>query len=383
MVAIPLSPHADANMYDTFMTAYNKDFPPYSVSSNGSPLNSLNATGSGHTSNRVLFCKPPSTFNPTTYGTHYEKHDRSMSEGQWRSVCGDSLKPQVHCTAFVRDTSHVGRGRNELATISTMKASYPNQRPQTVHTLEGACMYSGNGTSQFTSNFLHIASLPSDTGASTIGKTTCVTDGLIDPHPGRRNLTHSSMLPGTYFQHSKLIGDRTLALPGQLPVPLAEATDFESTKSSSSSLRSMLDTLSGRRTPSAPASTGGIVSKFQTNPLPMSPPEQDACAVSRRIENQGHVKGSTYQGHFINQRNLPELSDPSKQRRAKTAVVLHDVKPQLHQTLTLTDARGVLLSQKPKGLHPTVWNRLKAAEKTLSVDKADPHAHKLRSLSTR
>jgi hypothetical protein len=115
----------------------------------------------------------------------------------------------------------------------------------------------------------------------------------------------------------------------------------------------------------------------------MSPPEQETCRVAHRVETQGHVKGTTYQAHFINQRNLPELTDPPKEKKGRMTVVLPSVKAQSHETTVLTNTRGELLAEKPDGVHPSVWKRLKTIEKTLSVDKVDPHAHKLRSVSVR
>lgn len=376
MVHVALPAHGDANMHSTFMTTYDKEFPGHGTCGS---LHSTQYSESGHTSNRVLFNRPPTLSSETTYQALFASAPRTISDAQWQTISAESLMPQVHCTPFVRIRSTVGVKRDERPTRSTMKDSYTNSGA--ISTCAPA-MFSGDATSQFRKNFLHISS-PDD--SATASKQAAVKNniGAKDggTHACRKSLLHTSNLPGNYFQHSRLIGDRSLAHPNQLPVPLSGATDYESTISScSSNAKSMLNTLAGRRSVSAPRSYDAL----ETNPIPMSQYEQDRCQISRRVENQGNVRGTTYQAHFINQRNLPELADPSRDKRAASAIVLPNVPARPHQALVLTDSRGSLLEDRPAGIHPSVWTRLKTVEKALSVDKeGDPHAHKRRTQSIR
>lgn len=378
-VDIPLSPHGDANMHDTFMTAYDKDYSTYGEKTLGStrPQDS----GSGHTSNRPVFARARGEPSPTTNQSLFPARSGALSAEQWGALRTEAFKPQELRTAFVRQGSThrlPGAIFGAPPTITTMKDSYHNYGKVGSPPSDKAAMYSGAGTAGYDPNFLMINS-PAELPARPIAR---MKHEVMDAHPGRGRLMHTSNLPGSYFQHSRLIGDRTLAYPSQLPVGLSNATDFEASRGRTIGARGMMDTLAGRTVSSAP-SVHSIGSLCDTNPLTLSPPAQETCRVAHRVEYQGHVKGSTYQSHFINQRNLPELPDPAKDKKGKMTVALPNVKAQPHETVVLTDSRGQLLADMPQGVHPSVWKRLKTVEKTLSVDKVDPHAHKLRTVSVR
>ena len=110
----------------------------------------------------------------------------------------------------------------------------------------------------------------------------------------------------------------------------------------------------------------------------MSQPQQDTCRVGHRHENEGHFANSTYHSHFINQKNLPELSDPAKEKRSKCAAQLPNLPASNASSTTITNSRGELLDDCPPSVHPSVWRRMKAVEASQRVDKCDPHAHKRR-----
>lgn len=377
-VEIPLPPHVDANMHDTFMTTHDKD---YNIT-NASTVNSIGQdNGSGHLSNRPLFARPRGQHSPTAHQDFFPARNGTLSAEQWHALRLTALKPKEDNTAFVRlgSTHRFPGAVFSGPTESTMKASYHNCGTVGSPPSEWPAMYSGAATTSYNPGFLFVNSPPDNTPVATGFQEK---HDVIKPHPGRSRLTHTANLPGMYFQHSRLIGDRSLAYPNQLPVGLSSASDFSSTRGRSLGARSMLDTLSGRSISSAP-SVNSIASLYNTNPLAMSPPEQETCRVAHRVENQGHVRGTTYQANFVRQQNLPELTDPSKAKKSKMVVALPNVKAQAHETAVLTDSRGQLLAEKPEGVHTSVWRRLKTMEKTLSVDKIDPHAHKLRSVSVR
>lgn len=379
-VASPLVPHDDANMRSVFVTSYDKDYTP--VGDKSSFVQPVERS-SGHTSNRPVFGHPPSLGMGTSYNAfHGERGRTPLNADQWGVLTQEAAKPQIHATAFVRDVSKVGVQRNEQPTISTTKSTFTNSGD--VSTCKPA-HYSGDAQWQYTRDLLFIpASLGDDdnVGKAKRGNNNTTTSDLLGSssgsmHPGRLNLIHQTG-PGSYFQHSRLIGDRTLAKPGQLPSGIADASDSGLTQTLTDK-KVLLNTLAGRRQ----CSTAPLNALFETNPISMTKPDQERCRVSRRVEAQGNVRGTTYSAHYVDQKYLPEVADPAKEKRAQAAVVLPNVQARPHQSINLKDSRGNLLEERPAGIHPAVWNRLKAVETSLAVDKVDPHAHKLRSIVLR
>lgn len=372
VVAIPLVPHGPANMQSTFITTHDKEYTGPECSGTWS---SLTDKESGHTSNRVLFGRTNHLSSDTTYAGHFRTPKKRLADSQWATVLHESVKPQELATAFAREKSTVGVLRDEKPTISTMKSSFTNSGP--VSTCRPA-HYSGDGTVQFNRTLLYIPDSSNGVprrSQSASNSTFQPRDSEV-PTAGRRSLLHSAMLPNTYFLHSRLIGDTSLAKRGQLPTPLSSASEFQSALERGDDPRKFLSTVAGARlrpTPSQP-------SRFETNPITMTPKEQADCRVSRRVELQGHVSGTTYHAHFVNQKNLPELADPVSDKGSDRTVKLPEVPPRPHQSVQLAQANGSLLPERPAGVHPSVWKRLKAVEKELSVDKnGDPHAHKSRA----
>mmetsp|Transcript_58705 Transcript_58705/g.67802 ORF Transcript_58705/g.67802 Transcript_58705/m.67802 type:complete len:379 (-) Transcript_58705:103-1239(-) len=378
MAAIPLPPHGHANMKSTFMTTHDKE---YTGPDAKSTLVSQDSGESGHTSNRVLFARTHHLSSNTTYGGHYRPPNRRLTDDELSAACLESLKPQEKATAFVRIASKVGFGHGDASTISTMKASYTNSGP--VSTCRPA-HYSGDAITQFNRTLLHIPSPAEDQRGRHRSKSasTFVPRDSSVPTANRRELLHTAMLPNTYFLHSRLIGDKTLAKPGQLPTPLISASEFENAMARGEDPRLLLHSVAGTRPPPMPAT----YQRFETNPITMSPKEQSDCRVTRRVELQGHVGGTTYHAHFVDQKFLPEIHEPfvGLQKPEDRPVLLPEVAPRPQQMVTLTQPNGSLLAERPAGVHPAVWKRLKAVEYALSVDKhGDPHAHKTRQVTVR
>lgn len=353
------------------MTTHDKEYTgPDAVST----WNSADSGESGHTSNRVLFTRTHHLSSDTTYVGHFRPPKRRLTDDELTAACAESVKPQELGTAFVRLGPKSGFGRGEPTTISTMKASYTNSGP--VSTCRPA-HYSGDAITQFNRTLLYMDTPDGDRQQRSKSASTFVPRDSSVPTAGRRDLLHSAMLPNTYFLHSRLIGDKSLAKSGQLPTPLISATEFQNAVARGEDPRLLLHSVAGVRAPSFPAPPA----RFETNPITMSPKEQADCRVSRRVELQGHATGTTYHAHYVNQKFLPEVPDPATAagKPEDRPVLLPEVAPRPHQTISLAQPNGTLAAERPAGVHPSVWKRLKAVEKALSVDKnGDPHAHKSR-----
>jgi hypothetical protein len=361
---IEMPPHPEPNMHNTFMTRYDYDY------TGPMPTHYFlrDDSGSGFTSNRPIFGRPQTMDGSmvSMLNTLHKPFNRRLAPEDMADAAAYAAQSRVVATAFSREAGVVPVP-GEPMTTSMKSVHVPKAIPGYTGPMP---MWGAHAPTVLKPDFFTIHS-PEDPPKEAKAAQKYPPTGV---HPGRVNLITAAGGPGSYFQHSRLIGDRTLAYPSQLPKGLGEASECNLTATMTNK-RELLTTLGGRRSNSCSLPRP----IFETNPITMSQPQQDTCRVAHRLENEGHFMNTTYHSHFVNQKNLPELADPSKDRRAKGPVQLLNLPSSNNSTASLTNSRGELLEERPSTVHPSVWRRMKAVEASQRVDKVDPHAHKRRT----
>jgi hypothetical protein len=353
-----LPPHQEANVLDAFVTSYDIDYKVRSNSAHG--FGRSGGDSSGYTSNRPVFCVPRRQDGAlsTTNGALLTAPHRSIDA----ATAATSLTvPGDGQTAQSRERTTVGVGCADPTPLSTMKASYNfGQGSLAKGEPHGeSSTYAGNSTTQFTRNFLHINAFDNPSQQKQRDPPATAPVSLL---ASRRSQLHIGSSPRNYFLHSRLIGDRSLALPSQLPTRLKDATNAHLV-GTSCDRRSLVDKLSGSRTP--PPSPP--LQAHQTNPIPMRRDQKEKCRVAKRLECEGHATGSMYRSYFVNQRNLPEFPDPVTLKTVSSVAIAANVITGNAQT-----------PDCPQGVHPAVWRQRNAAQRARSIELSNPHQHKLR-----
>ncbi|ORC79266.1 uncharacterized protein TM35_002161010 [Trypanosoma theileri] len=402
-----LPPHPAPNMLNSFMTRYDYDYNRDFVSTGtGDGAKGEDDTAvSGEVRNRPIFCFGPAM--PGSYGTIYRRdyvrHNRGVKDlpDLLRTACGE----HDVASSFARDYY-----RPDFTKHNTADGAHPNTTYKTDYTLSGrvpkgeATLYAGARAAAFDPDFLLIpasedlpraeAELPPKITSkeSLLPKVQTSRDNgdkdqKEDLFASRRPLLTIGGPPTDYYCTSWVYGDKSLAYPSQLPRGIEESLNAHLIGTMDDKA-ALLALLAGKRRP-----VGKPHPIYDdTNPIPILRSEQPYCAVTRRIDNEGHVKMSMYKSDFIRQGLLPELPDAVGLSGKEGAIENGDrhlacAGEMLAGTLTryvkrletLRNSHGNLLKEKPDTsvVDPHTWKQMKSLERRIKVDKADPHRHKL------
>lgn len=200
-------------------------------------------------------------------------------------------------------------------------------------------------------------------------------------------------LPGMYSCTSWDIGDVSQAHPSQLPISLhhsiaASGVDVTANPDKAALLRQLAG---GRAVAAASTGKGTALRDEQdrTNPQLLSAHAQKTCAVSRRLEEEHHVQMSMYKSDYVDQGQLPELpgnpAGTADVRDTQTGYTATPGEMTAGQLTKTTRAMGQLrnthgtLKPAAAGTEPVAVSSMRATEKAMAIDRADPHRHKLRS----
>jgi hypothetical protein len=209
----------------------------------------------------------------------------------------------------------------------------------------------------------------------------------------------AAALPGMYSCTSWDIGDVSQAHPSQLPVSLARsiaANGVDVTANPDKAV--LLRQLAGKKSAAANgghawrSGKGGLRDEYdRTNPQLLSAYAQKTCAVSRRLEEERHVHMSMYKSDYVDQSQLPELPGnpfgPADVRDTQTCPTAAAGEMTAGQLTAATREMGLLRNSHGTlkaaaaaggGGESAALSSMRATEKAIAIDKADPHRHKLR-----
>ncbi|KAH9599773.1 hypothetical protein LSM04_005442 [Trypanosoma melophagium] len=402
-----LPPHPSPNMLNLYMTRYDYDYNRDAAGAGTGDGGGGEDDGgvSGEVRNRPIFCFGPAL--PGSYGTTYQgdyvRHHRGVKDlpGLLQTACGE----HDVASAFARDYY-----RPDFTRHNTADGAHPNTTYKTDYTLSGrvpkaeTVLYAGARAAAFDPDFLLIPASDEvlQAEAELPPKITSRESLLPKVHPSRENgdkdqkedlfasrrpLLTIGGAPTDYYCTSWIYGDKSLAYPSQLPRGI-EGSPNAHLIGTMDDKAALLALLAGKKRP-----VGKPHPIYDdTNPIPIFRSEQPYCAVTRRIDNEGHVKMSMYKSDFIRQGMLPELPDAvslagkdgtsgnGDQRLACAGEMLAGtLTRQVKKLGTLRNSHGNLLKQRPDTavVDPYTWKQMKSIERRIKVDKADPHRHKL------
>ncbi|CCD14417.1 unnamed protein product, partial [Trypanosoma congolense IL3000] len=313
-----LPPHREPNMLDLFMTRYDYDY-NHRTSSNSAGKGDPKHVVSGEVRNRPIFRMGTHCGDTaTTYRTDYLGYNRGVENfGEILGACCHNERPQTAFASGSRLEHIVGDpSGNELCPNTVYKTDYAYKN----RVLSGKPqLYAGAKSTAFNPKLLAIACNGESCSDEITPKITCKESLLGKPHPeleglparsddllaSRRPQLTTGGDPTDYYCTSWAYGDKSLAYPSQLPCGLTDSQNGHliGTVKDKAELLALLSGKGKMRSkpiPSLPSAT---------NPVTIGMAEQPYCAVTRRMENEGHVKMSIYKSDYINQAVLPELPD--------------------------------------------------------------------------
>ncbi|KAG5505936.1 hypothetical protein JIQ42_06731 [Leishmania sp. Namibia] len=426
--ACSLPPHGPANMMSIYMTRYDYDYNRDPVlTSSGDGSGSCFARGiSGDVRNRPAFAYGVDTGNRddrTIYQVDYTVKDRSVKNmarlaatvtGAVKNSCQDNG------TAYQRDWY--------LPAISTHLVLADGSHPHTVYQEDfqaprcgaggagnTAVCYAGAAATSYNADLLKPHGMVEDDGADVAPKITSkesllprkpknpnaawtpVFENTVDHHRTWNDCVAGDGVVGTYSCTSWDYGDTSQAHPSQLPLSLARSLaahslDVTANPNKAALLRQLAGANAASRSLRGSVSGVPLDTSDRTNPQFLSTMEQKRCAVSRRLEKEHYVTMSISKSDFIDHGLLPELpgnpggpADVRDTHSSPFATAGEMVAGQLTKTTRelglLRNAHGTLKSGEA---HPasqvrtSVLSAMRKMEKADSIDKADPHRHKLR-----
>ncbi|AIN96271.1 hypothetical protein LPMP_110760 [Leishmania panamensis] len=434
-VARPLPPHGPANMMSTYMTRYDYDYnghPGLTGSDDGNGRN-FEPGISGDVRNRPIFAYGVDTGDRddhTIYQVDYTAKDRSVKNmaGLAARLTSASVPAAAAAindvdkgTAYQRHWYRPGISDHiVLADGSHPHTVYQDdyQAPRHVAggTVSEPVRYAGAAAAAYNADLLKPHGVVEDDGADLAPKITS-RESLL---PRRRKCPNTTWSPvfenttdhrrtwndcapgdgvtGTYMCTSWEYGGTSQAHPSQLPLSLARSLaahglDVTANLDKAALLRQLAGAHYTPRT--VRSSLGGVPldTSDRTNPQFLSTMEQKRCAVSRRLEKEHYVTMSIYKSDFIDQGLLPELpgnpGGPANVRDTHPSPLATAGEMMAGQLTSTTRELGLLRNAhgtlKPGEAHPAsrmrtgVLSVVRKMEKAVSIDKADPHRHKLRA----
>lgn len=398
--------HGPANMLDLFMTRYDydynrdplKEFPHENMAD---PASNDDAWLSGEVRNRPPFCMGGDWNGDTIYRQDYVPKSRFLDDmNEVHRRIGD----EPYATAFIREWY-----RPDLTKNNTDDGKAPISEYQTEYTNSGRipkgkpALYAGALSVPYKEDFLHAKGVREDDGSDLPPKITSK-ESLLPRHPqaadesawkareellpSRRPLLHSMPAdPKDYYCTSWEYGDKSKAYPSQLPQGLegSKRADLIGTMDDKAEL---LRLLAGKD-----ATKAGKPYRLDddTNPIYVSSEEQRKCAVTHRMEDEGHVKMTIYNSDYINQWRLPELPGNhggADERNTQTTALSSAGEMAAGQLTKYTREMGSLRNSHgymrhiPKDgaklpMPREVLTTLRQLERHDDVDVADPHRHKM------
>ncbi|CBH17618.1 hypothetical protein, conserved [Trypanosoma brucei gambiense DAL972] len=395
-------PHPKANMLDLYMTRYDYDY-NRDIDPSGQGEKKSNFTVSGEVRNRPIFRAGAQTGGEgTTYRSHYVKHD--VEGKDFRDILQSCCRAGEPETAFVH-----GRSTHVMG-CSTGDGVPPNTTYKTDYVYNGRSiggepqLYAGAKATAFSPNLLAIPPTEEELRkmAEVAPKITSIESLAPKPKPSleglpankedllasRRPQLTTGGHPTDYYCTSWVYGDKSLVYPSQLPCGLTNSQNGHLIGTIQNKAE-LLALLAGRKKAAAKATNP---MPDTTNPIAIDKAAQPYCGVTRRLENEGHVKMSMYKSNYIDQAVLPELPDAAVQagnhdpndesdttnRRAATTNA-GTLTKRMHRLGTLRNSHGYVHKQRAldSDIDLQTWRRMRIIEKRIDVDKADPHRHKL------
>ncbi|KEG13169.1 hypothetical protein DQ04_01171020 [Trypanosoma grayi] len=398
-----LLPHPAPNMLDLFMTRYDYDYNREFVGTGSGDGAQDEESVSGDVRNRPIFRfgQPLDGSYDTTYLTDYVQHDRGVKDisGLMQTACGEHDVASAFVKDYYRPNLSKHLTEDGAHPITTYKKDYTHSGPVPKGEPQ---LYAGARAAAFDPDFLLIPTTEEDLRAeaelvpkitskdSLLPRIKSAADGSEVRDEGllasRRPQLTAGGLPTDYYCTSWVYGDKSLAYPNQLPHGVEESPNAHLIATMDDKA-ALLALLAGKRK----AAGKPYPLHDDTNPIPIQKTEQPYCAVTRRIENEGHVKMSMYKSDYIHQGVLPELPDAvalagrdegsmGEQRLACAGEMLAGTLTRRTRKLqSIRNSHGNLLKQKPDVtiVDPHIWKQMRSLEKRIAVDRADPHRHKL------
>ncbi|KAG5484761.1 hypothetical protein LSCM1_06583 [Leishmania martiniquensis] len=430
-VARSLPPHGPANMMSIYMTRYDYDY-------NRDPGMKGSGSGfargvSGDVRNRPVFAygvDAGGRDDRTIYQVDYTVKDRSAKNMARlaATVTGAAATAATvkngyagKGTAYQRDwylpgiSAHIvfADGRHPH---TVYQDDYQAPRPGAGGPRNAAVCYAGAAATAYNADLLKPNGVIEDDGADLAPKITSkeslwprrhkspnATWTPIFENTADHRRTWNDCVPGdgvvgTYSCTSWDYGDTSKAHPSQLPLSLARSIeahglDVNANPNKAALLRRLAGPNAALRSLRGSASGTPLDTGDRTNPQFLSRREQKRCAVSWRLEKEHCVTMSIYKSDFIDQGLLSELpgnpggpADVRDTHSSPLATAGEMIAGQLTNTTRelglLRNAHGTL---KAGEAHPSsrvrtgVLSAMRAMEKAASIDKADPHRHKLRT----
>ncbi|KPA77019.1 hypothetical protein ABB37_07370 [Leptomonas pyrrhocoris] len=431
----PLPPHGPANMMSLYMTRYDYDYNrdgEQDGSGNGSGGGGAFDAGiSGDVRNRPIFGygTPEGDRDARTiYQVDYTPKDRSVKDMQSlvASVKGGGPAAALadgteNGTAYQREWYRPGLTVSLVNDDGTLpRTAYQEDYTQPISARAAGppfpstvapSIYVGAAATAYNADLLKPHDAQEDDGADIVPKITSK-ESLL-PRSGAMGWTvtfdgapttvtracgppctlgPASGLPGMYSCTSWDIGDVSQAHPSQLPVSLANSIATKGVDVTAyPDKAALLHALAGRKTKPVRGSGGGAPREEydRTNPQFLSAQAQKRCAVSRRLEEEHHVHMSMYKSDYVDQSQQPELpGNPAGPADARDTLTCPTSTPgeMMAGQLTKSTREMGLLRNSHGTLKPAaaaaaedtaVLTWMRATEKAIAIDRADPHRHKL------
>lgn len=404
-----LLPHGPPVLKSTFTSTYDAAYTKEWVARRAA---SAQPQRSGHIVNTPLAHFAPRVGLAGSLSTAHAVHGVPHDPAGVRSIAGLAVlaaSPKVMATAHVRNQSHIGAEHADgSAPVSTMKDSYalrPGTGGAAASGPRARSLHPGSAAVQFNPRFLAIDS-PDDEGVGrskyhgvgggsgfsplakrrrpredvrlniSVVKTNPYLEGPLRADAEQRLKVsspveyhvHRNQRP--YVTQARVIGDTSSVVHDSLsPHSLTEATDRNLVHVVANK-RSLLDALSGistrkERPSSGPARMGGLV--------------------HHGARFGGHLPRETeYRDEYFNRWHEPEQPDPKRaagrlDKAVFVALNKHDIDFSAANALNqIRTSDGSLKSEKPAGVHPSIWLRIKHAESKALSENQDPHRHKRR-----
>lgn len=437
----PLPPHGPANMMSLYMTRYDYDYNREGERNDSSTCGGDGTFGqdvSGDVLNRPIFAYGVAEDDRdarTVYQVDYTGKGRGVKDLQSlaASVMGGCPAAAAGVgsngdkgTAYQREWYRPGMTATLLNADGTLPRTayqedyrHPSEQPQPPRPKESPPPYAGAAASEYHPDLLKPHGVREDDGTDIApkitskesllprgmrasGRTATLGSNNDSNYPAAAPVTRSAgpsstlgpaaALPGMYSCTSWDIGDVSQAHPSQLPVSLARslaASDVDVTTTADKA--ALLRQLAGKNsrttvtTTRTGSSRGGAPREEhdRTNPQFLSTQAQKTCAVSRRLEEEHHVQMSIYRSDYVDQSQLPELpgnpAGPADVRDTQTCPTATAGEMTAGQLTKATREMGTLRNSHGtlKAAVAALSPSMQATEKAISIDKADPHRHKL------
>lgn len=424
----PLPPHEAANMMSLYMTRYDYDYNREGWEAREG-CGDLEAEVSGAVRNRPIFAygSPEGDRDArTVYQVDYTAKDRAAQDLQGLAASIAHGAATAAATTAIATTAVGDKGtayqrewyrpgltpslRKDDGTLpqTAYQEDYAARRADTAArptSNEPPSIYAGAAAVQYNADLLKPNGVVEDDGADIAPKITAKESLLprgwvpgmeTTRPPVTRSTGPSSTLgpatavSGTYVCTSWDIGDVSQAHPSQLPVSLshsiaAAGVDVTANPDKAALLRQLAGMKSGVAAGTTQRGNGNGRLRDEhdrTNPQLIPAQAQRTCGVSRRLECEHHVQMSMYKSDFVDQGQLPELpgnpAGPADVRDTQTCpaatageMTAGQLSRSTRAVSALRNTHGTLTSTA------AALDSVRATEKAIAIEKADPHRHKL------